>query len=339
MNYFLGVDGGGTSTISYLANERGQILGIGKSGPSNYHVVGREGVVEAVNNSIVAAFKMAKLSIKQEKIEMACFGLAGIDTKKDYQIINSLLKKKINLTKDLLLFNDAYLALAAGNEEAHGIALIAGTGSIAVGINKDGERKRVGGWGHIFDDRGSGYNIAVNALYAIFREYDGRGEKTLLSKLFCEYLELDDPVGIIEKVYVEKMSRKNIAELAKLVFQASNEGDMAAINILWQAGLDLAELVYNLIMELNINDKKIVLPLFGGVFKSKNRILYKVIKSELQYKLALAKDIKKVELLKSRLQAPAGALLLAFDKVGIEIKDEILNNLRGGINYVEKSIS
>ncbi|MEJ6951869.1 N-acetylglucosamine kinase [Natronospora cellulosivora (SeqCode)] len=339
MRLFLGVDGGGTSTVSYLSNEKGQILGIGKSGPSNYHVVTREGAMEAVYNSIIKAYKMANINPEQGSIEMACFGLAGIDTKKDYQIIYPLLKGKINMLKDFILVNDAFLALAAGNEAADGVALIAGTGSIAVGINKEGARKRVGGWGHIFDDRGSGYNIAVNALHAIFREYDGRGEKTLLSKLFCEHLGVENQEGIIEKVYVEKMSRTDIAKLAKLVFRASNEGDMVAVNILWQAGLDLAELVYKLIIELDINDKKLILPLFGGVFKSKSKILYKIIKSELQYKLGIAKKVEKVELTRPNLQAPAGALLLAFDTTGNKGKAEFLNNLKRGINYVEKSIS
>ncbi len=35
-----------------------------------------------------------------------------------------------------------------------------------------------GGWGHLLDDHGSGYDIGLNALKAVLRSYDGRNAKT-----------------------------------------------------------------------------------------------------------------------------------------------------------------
>ncbi len=355
MKFFLGVDGGGTNTISYIANQAGHLLGVGKSGPSNYQVVGADMALSSIEESISKAYKSADIRITEISIDAACFGLAGIDTKRDYQYIYPLLEQ-IDYISRLILLNDSYLALAGGNASPNGIALIAGTGSIAVGINKKGQRKRVGGWGYIFDDKGSGYNIVINAFHAIFEAYDGRGEKTALNQVFCSFLEIDNVEDIINRLYVEKMSRKDIAGLAKLVFIAAHEDDLVAINIIKKAGYDLASLVSTVIRELDMYEKKVILPLVGGVFKSKNKIFIKSIKDKLVQKLtidnttnSLSKEeieseykksnkydyikknhIEELELIDPILNPAAGGLLIAFNSIGIPNNYNIIDNLKKG---------
>ncbi len=334
MKYFLGVDGGGTSTASYLADQEGHILGTGESGPSNYQVVGAEIALLSIKESIIQAYQSAGISIVDTNIDSASFGLAGIDTEKDYQFFFPMLKK-IEFIDKLTLLNDSYLALAGGNASANGIALIAGTGSIAVGINKTGERKRVGGWGYIFDDKGSGYNIAVNALHAIFRAYDGRGKDTKLTHFVCQFLELKRVENIVNRIYVEKMSRKDIAELAKFVFVAAVEGDSVAVDIIRKAGIELADQVFTVIKDLKIDGPKIKLPLVGGVFKSKNEVLLNSIKNQLEKKLLIGSEsgmgrVEEVQLIEPILQPAAGGLLIALDSLGIKSNDKMIKNLKKG---------
>ena len=69
--------------------------------------------------------------------------------------------------------------LVAGVGDEPGVVLIAGTGSIAYGVNHDGFAARAGGWGYVLGDEGSGYWIGRQALAAVVREADGRGPKTL----------------------------------------------------------------------------------------------------------------------------------------------------------------
>ena len=83
MNLFLGVDGGGTSTLSYLSDSLGNIRASEKSGFSNYQVVGADNALKAIKESISKAVKKAEIKEGDLAIEVACFGLAGIDTKKD----------------------------------------------------------------------------------------------------------------------------------------------------------------------------------------------------------------------------------------------------------------
>ena len=58
-----------------------------------------------------------------------------------------------------------------------------GTGSISYCYNKKtNELNRVGGWGYVLGDEGSGYDIGRQALVAIMKSYDGRGKSTQLTE-------------------------------------------------------------------------------------------------------------------------------------------------------------
>ena len=54
-----------------------------------------------------------------------------------------------------------------------GAVVAVGTGAIAIGTDLRDRWKRVGGWGHLFDDRGSGAWIGIEALKAAIRTHDG----------------------------------------------------------------------------------------------------------------------------------------------------------------------
>ncbi|MFP4016643.1 MAG: BadF/BadG/BcrA/BcrD ATPase family protein, partial [Halanaerobiales bacterium] len=148
---------------------------------------------------------------------------------------------------------------------------------------------------------------------------------TEMSQLFCKFLEIEYVENIIQKVYVEKMSRKDLANLAKLVFIAAVDGDVVATEIVRKAGINLAEQVLTIVRELEMDNSRIVIPLVGGVFKGKNEILFNAIKEELDRALKT-----EIELIDPILQPSAGGLLIALDSIGIIINTEIINNLKKG---------
>src|SRR5712692_3883492 len=118
--------------------------------------------------------------------------------------------------------NDWRTAVAGAFVDEPGVTLIAGTGCVAAAQREAGRRvARVGGWGHLVDDRGSGYDIGRDALYAAMRDYDGRGPKTTLLKLVMEKLGAKEPKGIIAKVYAEGMRVSEVASLSALVGRAA----------------------------------------------------------------------------------------------------------------------
>ena len=81
----------------------------------------------------------------------------------------------------VVIVNDATAALVGGTGHPFGVVCVAGTGSIAFGVNRAGERARAGGWGHLLGDEGSGYAIGLEALRAVCRASDGRGPQTALT--------------------------------------------------------------------------------------------------------------------------------------------------------------
>ena len=64
----------------------------------------------------------------------------------------------------------AHLGALAGRG---GAVVAVGTGAIAIGTDLQDRWKRVGGWGHLFDDRGSGAWIGIEGLTAAIRTNDG----------------------------------------------------------------------------------------------------------------------------------------------------------------------
>lgn len=60
----------------------------------------------------------------------------------------------------------------AATGQKHGIIVISGTGAIVYGITQQGERHRIGGWGHILGDPGSGYEIGLHTLQTVMKSYD-----------------------------------------------------------------------------------------------------------------------------------------------------------------------
>ena len=58
------------------------------------------------------------------------------------------------------------IALEAAFGSGPGVIVIAGTGSIAYGRNREGQTARAGGWGFAISDEGSGHWIGRTAVAA-----------------------------------------------------------------------------------------------------------------------------------------------------------------------------
>jgi N-acetylglucosamine kinase-like BadF-type ATPase len=136
--------------------------------------------------------------------------------------------------------NDAELVLAAGSDAGWGLAVIAGTGSIAYGRNAAGVIIRAGGWGPLLGDEGSGYAIGRAALRAAVSSHDGRAAPTSLLAAILAYWNLSDATALIGKAYRPPLAASEVASLAVLVEDAAQAGDAVAAAILAEAGNDLA---------------------------------------------------------------------------------------------------
>jgi glucosamine kinase len=232
-NLFLGVDGGGTKTVAVAVDAHGHECGRGISDTANHEAVGFERALQHVRAAVDAALEAAG---GESPVTAAWIGLAGVDRPADRELFLPHLE---SLARTVQLTNDAELALTALACFA-GVALIAGTGSIAVGRSASGETARAGGWGHLLGDEGSGYDLGRQALQAALRCADGRGEWTLLLDLILEAWHLARIEDVMWRVY-QRPDKAEIARLSAVVFAAAQSGDPVARGIVRRGASELAQ--------------------------------------------------------------------------------------------------
>lgn len=318
MCYILGIDGGGTATKCVIADDKGNLLGQGISEPSNYQVVGVRKAIDAVNRTKKQAVETT--GIRKAKFEVVCLGLAGVGRLVDHKVIGEALKK-LDLAQKIMLDHDASIALAGATICQPGIVIIAGTGTTAFGMNGEGRTARANGWGYVLGDEGSGYDIGQKALRAALRAYDGRGEATFLTSKLIKYFGLKSLPDIVQRVYRNKLSRKEIAALTPLVVESAKKEDKVAALILKETGEELGTSVVAVIKSLKMEKKEFEVAMAGGVFKAEELIL--------PYFKGRVKGVApKARFIEPRFEPVIGAIFLGLRKIGVEIDDKVLKRVK-----------
>jgi N-acetylglucosamine kinase len=308
----LGVDGGATKTICAIADENFQVLGAGISGPCNYNVVGIEEARKNVRLAIKHAF--SDLDLKDRTAEIGCFGIGGLTTERDYEIISNQIVPS-DVAKRRIIVNDVVVAFYAVTEGSPGIVVVAGTGSIAYGLNSRGESAVSSGWGWLMGDEGSAFDIARQALIAAAKAYDGRGKSTVLVEIFKKTFKVQDFKDIVPKIYHEVTST-GIASLSKLVFSAAEDGDEVAIEILKNAGKELGRSVVAIARKLSMENEPIIVGASGGVFRATN-IVWAALKKYVRAHLPNASFMSPVK------HPVIGALVMGYRNLGINVDERV----------------
>jgi N-acetylmuramic acid 6-phosphate etherase len=258
---YLGVDGGGSHTVALLASADGAVLGSGVGGPSNLQAVGPERAFQALEEAVAGAYKAAGLS--RTPAAGACLGLAGAGREADRGLVRDW-AARTNLAGRVEVTTDVALLLPAGTPAGWGVAVVAGTGSIALGRTADGRTARSGGWGHLLGDEGSGYALALGALQAVARAADGRGPATLLTDHLLRALGLGGPSELVPWLYQGGRERAELAALAPLVLGAAEAGDAVAEGLVEEGAQELAAAAAAVARQLGMADQEVPVALAGG---------------------------------------------------------------------------
>jgi N-acetylglucosamine kinase-like BadF-type ATPase len=261
---FLGVDGGQSSTTALIGNETGRVLGWGTGGPCN-HVGKAEGharFIRALDECVGQACERAGLDREAVAFRAACFGMSGGPEDKA-AIIHETLR-----IGTLVTTTDALIALAGATAGEPGIITIAGTGSIAFGRNAAGREMRAGGWGYVFGDEGSGFDICRQALRAALRQEEGWGPATALHAMLLAATASRSANEVLHRFYTDEWPRSRVASLAGLVDTAASEGDAVARAILSASAQQLAALAGSVRQALWGAGETAAVAYIGGVFRS-----------------------------------------------------------------------
>lgn len=264
MRSILGIDGGGTKTEVAIATETGEILSRSYSGPSNWTTTPRK----IAQENIVEGIESVLRQVPGIKIDLITAGVAG-SARKESELKEFLYS--LNIAKDVIVTTDAHIALVGAVLGFEGIIVIAGTGSISYGRRGDRE-KRTGGWGYLLGDEGSAYDVGRKGMIAVLKAYDGRGEKTLLTDMFYEYLGQGDVEALIRIIY--ERSKDIISGFARYVVRAGEMGDKVALEILNTASYELSLLGISTANGLGYQrEDRFDLAYTGGFFKAENIVV------------------------------------------------------------------
>ena len=270
MNYFLGLDGGGSHTRAILVDEHLERMGRSEAGPSNYLRVGIVAATRALTDAVLNALKEGGRSV--DEIAWTYCGIAG----SDHPVHRDVLIKAMtgifpdgNFTVD----TDARIALEGAVGPGPGIVVISGTGSVAFGKNAAGEESRAGGWGPTLGDEGSGYAIARAGMTAIVRAADGRGPRTTMTDVLCRLYKICSAADLRYVIYSEESDASRIAKLNRVVVEAAREGDELASAILEEAGSELALSVLAVARSLEMTAEPFRVSYTGGAFEAGELLL------------------------------------------------------------------
>jgi len=297
---YLGVDGGKSTTTALIGDERGRVIGYGHAGPSN-HVEeigqGRIKFVRAIQDCVSQACTQAGLDFDTAHFRSACLGFSGGPVDKE-PILREILR-----CEQMTVTDDALIALAGATGGEPGLVVIAGTGSIAFGRNAAGKTARAGGWGYIFGDEGSAFDIARAALRAALRFEEGWGPPTVLHRVLMAESGAKDANETLHRFYTADFPRPRIARFAKAVDQAASNGDAVAIQILENAAQQLATFAAAVRKQLFAPGEPVRVSYIGGVFRSR-RVLER-------FRMQL--ELEKANCVAAPVYGPAaGALIEAY---------------------------
>lgn len=320
--YIIGIDGGGTKTVGYLSDTNGNILTVAKSSSSNYLSAG----VEKAKESLKEVLKSLCIANNAtfDDILLISLGLAGAGREKDKQIIKDILTS-IGIRGEKLINHDAYISLVGAHGKSEGIITISGTGSITLGLDGSGRLFRVGGWGHILGDEGSGYYFGKRGLAAMVKSYDGREKSTSITEKILNYLSFSNVDEIIPYVYNNLDNKAKISSLSKLVIEAAEEGDSVANKIITEGIEELANMTITVVKQMG---KDLDIALSGGVFENSTLMKQKFREILLQKNFGL-------NIIESKYSPGIGALIVGWEHMKVEYHNsKLLKQIKDADIYV-----
>jgi N-acetylglucosamine kinase-like BadF-type ATPase len=323
MRVVLGVDGGSSKTHAVLVDETGRLLGFGKAGIANQHTDGLESGLREVTTAVRMALQAAQL--QPQDVELGCFCLAGADVPEDFRILKSALEA-LNLARRVVVKNDTAAGLRSGLTRSWGVVIICGTGFNAAGRGRDGKEIGLPSLGPLSGDWGGGGTLGVEAVGAVMRAWDGRGQPTMLTRLVLDALHVANEEELLMglHLYNGPISREHILALTPLIFEAAEAGDQVARELAIRMGTEVGVTANVFLRRLDLADTDAEVVLAGSVFKAKGSLLIDTATRIIHDASPQARIVR------PRFEPVAGAALSALEMVGVQVTAEINKKMEDG---------
>jgi glucosamine kinase len=231
---YLGVDGGGTRCRARIEDENGRVLGEANSGPATTRI-GIEKAWRSIMQATEEAAAQARLSREDFSRMRAAIGLAGLGRRGAEAALNNI----AHPFASIVFVSDGMAACLGAHSGADGAIVVAGTGSVGVGL-VGGREIRIAGYGFPVSDEGSGADIGLQVVRLALRAADRRSELTpLLSEILAAFDS--DPYQAV--AWSEEARATDYAAFAPIVIRHANFGDPVGRRIVERAADAIGDLL------------------------------------------------------------------------------------------------
>lgn len=302
--YYVAVDGGGTKTATIVCDASGRCLGRSIIGGTNPHFVGMDKALANVEEGVRTAME----GLEQHPIVRIALCIPGIE--QHAQKLSGVLgleAARITVAADTM--STFYGALAG----QPGVVVLAGTGSFALGVSPGGAPLWAGGWGPVIGDDGSGHQMAVRALRAAARQYDGTGPSTSLTDRIKAFYGIEQIHELKRRIGLD-----NVSKLTHLVGEEAEAGDAVANAIMQETARDLAGLTSGVLQRMGGALYQVALA--GGLW-GLGKLLLEPFKEE------MGRVHPETPIIPAAFPPVVGALLIALQVEGLPWTEERINTI------------
>jgi len=321
--YYLGLDAGGTKTHIALYNSDTGMVDLYTGGTGNYeHMAGGYAELSIVLQKMLDEF-LGKHNLNVSDIDRAGFGMAGVDSKIQYDEIHKVL---CGLGfKNFVLDNDCVLGVKAATSRGYGVACVCGSGFSCFAVGEDDKMLQLGGMGEVTGDiGGGGYTMNATLAYVfghLYKRYPASAMVQPVMKRLGITCKSEFMNAVHHNCFVgdRKSFTLNICQIA---FQAAADGDAAAIEIMKASAKSYGESVVGAFDNIKLTGTAEI-TLVGSLFqKNPDSVLITALSD-------YVKEHYGKPFVINILDAPAvlGALLWAIGEVSAQKRQELRDNL------------
>lgn len=227
--FFIGVDGGGTSCRAALAGSDGSVLGRGASGAANILTDLESGVRHIIEAAVAACTDAGHdRSLLQDC--SAVLGLAGANVESTVSAVMHRLP-----FENCEIESDALIAVNGALGDRDGAVAILGTGSVFA-AKQGTDIRTIGGWGFVVGDQGSGAALGRALMQRALLAHDGVAPGSEATDQMMRDFN-NDPQAIV--TFAHSALPGAFARYAPLIFRLAGSGDPVARQIVTQAARDV----------------------------------------------------------------------------------------------------
>ena len=274
MDYYLGIDGGGTKTAALIVDGVGCERGRGLGGPCNIASHKDEALAHSVRDAVSTACLAAGLEPREARFRAVCAGVAGYSAPSRRAPFLQILRREVRAER-YHLEGDFVIAYWGATEGEPGVILIAGTGAVAYGRNAEGKTHQEDGLGYLLGDKGSGFSVGKRALdFAVkylrgtlwvqagVTERHPHPDATEYVEAILRHVGAQDLNEVVQWLYPDFQTAR-VAELAPIVGALADQSNALALLDIRAATRDLRNTVSRTLLHLSMPKDSSVYPLGG----------------------------------------------------------------------------